>query len=199
MTDPIDTRSTAKERLQCEADPLLQELDGFMTSLLDPVIPSAELRVRLEAEIAVPPLRYAPFFDRTGELFDLPEAAVVAEFARLAEPRVWRFAGLPGVSNVVVHGGPRVAGAEVLFVRFAPGLRFPRHRHTGVERVLVLGGSYTDTEGVVHRPGELREWVAGTAHGFRVHPSEPCTIASVVFSREFEALPLRLLARLLGR
>lgn len=199
MTDPTDTRSTSKEPFESEMQPFFAELEEIMMSLFPPLIPSRALRARLEAEVAVPPLCYAPFFERTSELFDLSEEAVVAEFARLADSRVWRFAGLPGVRNVVVQGGPRVSGAEVLFVQFAPGLRFPRHRHTDVERVLVLSGSYTDSEGVVHRPGELREWAAGTAHEFRVHPGEPCTIASVVFSREFEALPLRLLAKLLGR
>ena len=34
-----------------------------------------------------------------------------------------------------------------MFARFAPGLRFPRHKHTGAERVLVLEGSYIDSDG----------------------------------------------------
>jgi len=97
----------------------------------------------------------------------------------------------------MVSRRPRVRGAEVVFARFAPGTRFPKHRHNGVETVLVLEGVYADSDGVVHRAGELREWAAGTRHGFRVS-NEPCIFASVVFGREVEALPLRLLARALG-
>src|SRR5690606_23032692 len=113
---------------------------------------------RLEGTIDEPPYRYAPFFARAAELFDLSEDAVIAELERLRDPRAWRFAGLPGISHVAVKGGPRVESAETLFVRFKPGVYFPGHQHTGLERVLVLEGSYADSNGVLHRAGELREW-----------------------------------------
>lgn len=166
------------------------------TAPLEAPVPSF---ARLDAALREVPTRYAPFFAQAAELFDLGEDAVRAELARLRSPRVWSFAGLPGIAQVPVQGGPRVAGAETLFVRFAPGLRFPTHRHTGPERVLVLQGSYEDDGGVVHRAGELREWAPGTAHAFRVSRDEPCIIASVVFGRRFEAWPLRMLSALLGR
>jgi hypothetical protein len=161
--------------------------------------PSAALFQRLQATIDEPPYRYAPFFARAAELFDLPESTIISELGRLAEPKVWKFAGLPGIQHAAINGGPKVASAETLFVRFAPGVRFPKHRHTGLERVLVLDGSYRDSTGVVHRAGELREWVEGTEHGFVVDPSEPCIFASVVFGRRFSAWPLRALASVLGR
>lgn len=160
---------------------------------------SAPSFARLEAVISQLPLRYAPFFARAAELFDLPEEAVALELAGLKEPSVWRFAGWPGVHQVPVVGGPRVAAAETLFVRFAPGVYFPGHRHTGLERVLVLEGSYKDSNGLEHRAGELREWAPGTGHAFRVDKREPCIFASVVFGRRFDAWPLRALAKLLGR
>jgi anti-sigma factor ChrR (cupin superfamily) len=196
MSDPFESPREGRENDEDAA--LAGELVGVMASLLEPMAPSEALWARLQATVAKPPDRYAPFFDRVAELFDLSNAAVIAEFARLAEPNVWRFAGLPGVRTVLVRGGPRVVGAEVSFARFAPGTRFPRHRHNGVERVLVLEGQYEDSHGIVHHAGELREWAPSTNHGFRVGP-EPCIFASVVFGREFEALPLRLLARALGR
>lgn len=160
---------------------------------------SSALFERLESTLREPPHRYAPFFARAAELLDLPEEAAILELARLKDPKVWRFAGLPGIHNVTVAGGPRVEAAETLFVRFAPGVYFPRHSHTGLERVLVLEGSYRDSNGVEHRAGELREWVEGTEHAFRVDRSEPCIFASVVFGRRFQAWPLRALAKLLGR
>lgn len=178
---------------------LAAEVDAVMASLLEPMTPSPESLARLQSAVATPPQRYAPFYDRVAELFDLPKEAVVAELARLAAPNAWRFAGLPGVRNVAVQAGPRTTGAETVFARFDPGTRFPRHRHTGVETVLVLEGEYEDSQGIVHGAGELRSWQAGTNHGFRVSTRAPCIIASVVYGREFEAAPLRLLARLLGR
>jgi anti-sigma factor ChrR (cupin superfamily) len=161
--------------------------------------PSVALFGRLQATIDEPPYRYAPFFALTAQLFDLPEPAVIEELARLAEPKVWRFAGLPGIHHAAIRGGARVESAETLFVRFSPGVRFPKHRHTGLEQVLVLEGSYRDSTGVVHRAGELREWAEGTEHGFVVDPNETCIFASVVFGRRFSAWPLRALASVLGR
>lgn len=163
------------------------------------VAPRRALFDRLESSLRAPEHRYAPFFSRTAELFDLPEASVAEALARLAEPKAWRFAGLPGIHHVAVDGGPKVRSAETLFVRFAPGVRFPKHRHTGLERVLVLEGSYRDSGGVVHRAGELREWAEGSEHGFVVDPGQSCIFASVVFGRRFNAWPLRALASVLGR
>ena len=153
---------------------------------------------RLEQTLSHAPHRYAPFYARAAELFDLSEDAVIAELARLRDPGAWKFAGLPGISHVGVSGGPRVKPAETLFVRFKPGVYFPQHQHTGLERVLVLEGSYEDSHGLLHRPGELREWASGTDHSFRVG-ADTCIFASVVFGRRFGAWPLRALAALLGR
>jgi hypothetical protein len=161
--------------------------------------PSTGLFERLKATIDVPPFRYAPFFAKAADLFDLPESTIINELGRLAEPKVWRFAGLPGIHHATVQGGPSVASAETLFVRFAPGVRFPTHRHTALERVLVLEGSYRDSTGVVHRAGELREWAEGSEHGFVVDRGQPCIFASVVFGRRFNAWPLRAMAAVLGR
>lgn len=155
------------------------------------------LLARLEATLNEAPHRYAPFYAKAAELFDLPESDVIAVLARLKDPAVWSFAGLPGIAKVKVAGGPAVAQAETLLVRFNPGVRFPEHEHVGLERVLVLEGSYTDSNGVLHRAGELRDFPCNTSHSFRVGP-EPCIFASVVFARRFRAWPLRALARILG-
>jgi quercetin dioxygenase-like cupin family protein len=163
-----------------------------------PVTPGDAVLERLQFTLSEPPHRYAPFFARAAELFDLSESAVIAQFTRLKDPNAWTFAGLPGISSVRVEAGPAVHEAETLFVRFSPGTRFPLHRHVGLERVLVLEGSYEDSNGVQHRAGELREWPSDTEHSFRVG-DETCIFASVVLGRRFSSWPLRALASVLGR
>jgi len=194
-----ETRQPHDANEALEQARLIAELDETMAALLQPLAPNKLLLAQLLSSIERPPLRYAPFYSRIAELFDLSEDAAIAQCARLAEPDAWRFAGMPGIKNVVVQGGPRVKDAEVMFVRFAPGMRFPRHKHTGSERVLVMEGSYIDSDGLEHGTGELRVWEPGTSHGFRISSEEPCIVAAVVHGRTFESLPLRLLARLLGR
>jgi quercetin dioxygenase-like cupin family protein len=175
------------------------ELDAEVAALLDPIAPPGDLLQRLTQTLSEPPHRYAPFYGRVAKLFDLDEDAIIAQLARLKDPRSWSFAGLPGIHHVEVKGGPRVQNAETLLVRFAPGTYFPRHQHVAEEHVFVLEGDYTDDAGVHHRAGELREWPPGTGHSFRVGKGGPCIFASVVFGRRFEAWPLRVLSRLLGR
>src|SRR5262245_2825747 len=165
---PPFVRDAFEDENEVELRALSEVLELGVAAMLEPLPPSPLPFERLEASLAQPIHRYAPFTTRLAQLFDLSEAATSAELTRLAQPKVWRFAGIPGIQNVVVRGGPAVANAETLFVRFAPGTRFPRHRHLGLEATLVLEGSYTDSAGIVHRQGELRQWTEGSEHSFRV-------------------------------
>ena len=177
----------------------LLSLEGALASERAPLpSPSSSLIERLELTLSEPPHRYAPFFSQAAQLFDLPEEALIAQLARLRDPHAWTFAGLPGIAKVRIQAGPALRDAETLLVRFNPGVRFPLHRHTGVERVLVLEGSYEDSNGLLHRAGELREWPSGTEHSFRVG-DEICIFASVVHGRRFSSWPLRALQSVLGR
>jgi quercetin dioxygenase-like cupin family protein len=154
---------------------------------------------RLLTSVGEPPLRYAPFFDRVGQLWDLSEHEVTATFAKLKDPAAFQRTPLPGVRVLSVAGGPRTAGAETFLVRFAPGTRFPRHRHPGPEKLLVLEGSYTDTQGVTVRPGDLHEMAPGSEHGFLVDKSEPCIGAAIQYGRQFTGPFMRVIAALFDR
>ena len=145
-----------------------------MTELLDQTTPSPALQARLLDTTAVAPLRFAPFFTRLAALFDLEEAVIEQRMTALADAKNWKRTGLRGIERIEVSPGPRLASASTSFVRFAPGTHFPKHYHLGFEQVFVLEGSYTDSHGVEHRAGELREWPAGTEHSFDVAKSEPC-------------------------
>ncbi|HTQ06507.1 MAG TPA: cupin domain-containing protein [Polyangiaceae bacterium] len=148
---------------------------------------------RLMAAVSALPTRYAPFYDKLGELWDLDEAGVVRELTRAAEPTAWRRRGLPGVRSLAVAAGPRLAGARARLTRFEPGLVFPRHRHAGREATLVLEGSYCDESGRRTSAGDRRDMLPGTTHSVRVDSAEPCILASVDFGLEFTGPVMRLL------
>jgi predicted ChrR family anti-sigma factor len=160
------------------------------------VDPPASGRKRLLDEVSVLPLRYAPFFDALATLWDLSEAEVRIELERAKDRAEWHFSALPGIRLFDVRGGAQTAKKHVRLVRFAPGLRFPAHRHRGHEKVLILEGSYTDSSGTVYRSGDLHEMSEGTEHGFVVNDDEPCIAAVVEIGREFRSLFLRVLAKL---
>jgi len=150
---------------------------------------------RLLWEISRQPLRYAPFFDRLSALWDLSESDVRAVLARSADARAWQRPMYPGIALFELAGGPRTRGHAVKLVRFAPGLRFPRHRHAGDESVLVLEGSYTDSAGCHVGPGDLQEMSAGSEHALRVARPEPCVAAIVEYRLEFTGFVLGRLQR----
>ncbi len=155
-------------------------------------------RDRLLAAVDELPWRYAPFFARMAELWDLPEDDVVQVLEKAREPDAWRNPGLRGLRLIDVQGGEKTAGAELHLVRFEKGMRFPMHRHPGPEALLVLEGCYTDSLGRYVGPGDLHVMEPGTQHSFRVGKDEPCIAASRQFGREFTGPLMRLLVKLRG-
>lgn len=173
------------------------ELD-LLAELAPALRPPDDVRQRLLAAVEQPPLRYAPFIERVSELWQVDEAKAARTLARVADERAWKRVPLPGVRVVDVEAAPG-SGTSVYLVRFAAGLRYPRHRHRGLERVLVLEGGYRDSLGVVYGPGDLHVMADGSEHGLYVHPDAPCICAVAESGFEFTSPWLRLLQRLVGR
>jgi quercetin dioxygenase-like cupin family protein len=170
-----------------------------LPELLSPLTPGGHSLGRLMQAIAEPPLRYAPFYDRLGRLWDLSEERVVDVLSRARDPREWRRAPLRGLKLLRLEGGPRAASANCYLAHFAAGLRFPEHRHRGHESLLLLEGSYTDGGGRTYRSGDAHEMGEASQHGFVVASDEPCVAAVRHHGIEFSSHFLRLLARLFER
>jgi predicted ChrR family anti-sigma factor len=176
-----------------------QGLDQFVAKL-EPSAADPKVLERLLATVSTAPQRYAPFFGKLEALLDLPRERVQTLLSDMQDRKRFHGSGLPGVKVFDFEAGPRLKSAETIFVEFAPGMRFPRHRHGNGEAVLILEGSYTDETGVVYGPGDLHEMAGGTEHSFRVSATEPCVAAAVIHGGfVFKSLPLRLLARIFGR
>jgi putative transcriptional regulator len=161
-----------------------------------PALPSA--RERLLASVRELPLRYAPFYERLGALWDLPEERVSEVLTSAKDSARWQWTALPGVRQIEVQGGPRTENARVRLLKFSAGVRFPRHRHIGREDVLVLEGSYSDSDGRVVGPGDLQVMEPGSEHGLRIHADEPCIAGLVQFGMEFTGPVLRWVSKLSG-
>jgi len=159
----------------------------------------AALRARLLEETSRAPERYSPFTRTLSELLDISRDDVRALLQRSAEPGAWKMSGLPGIRKLPIQAGPARSGAQTYLVRFAAGVRFPAHRHEGLETVLIMAGSYTESTGKRYATGDLHLMEPGTAHSFTIEKDEDCIAATVLHGGlNFHSLPLRLLARLLG-
>jgi predicted ChrR family anti-sigma factor len=159
----------------------------------------AALRTRLLAETSREPERYAPFTRTLSELYDLPRQDIRVLLERAAQPGAWKVSGLPGIKKLPVHAGANRRGAQTYLVKLAAGVRFPEHHHDGLETVLIMAGSYTESSGKVYQTGDIHLMEPGTAHSFTIAKDEDCIAATLLHGGlNFRSLPLRLLARILG-
>lgn len=164
----------------------LAEILAELAQLLPSQDAEPGLRQRLLADLGGSQ-RYAPFTSRLQRLFDLDEPAIQAFFQRLERAAEWQPFPIPGVQLLDIEGGPATAGADVGLVRLAPNTTFPHHRHAGLERVLVLEGSYVDDDGREYVSGDWSEKAEDTEHEFRVG-ADGCTFAVVVYGVEIDGV-----------
>lgn len=161
---------------------------GALALALPPVRPSPGLRARLLAS-ARGAGRFAPFIDRLARMIDVAAERARELLASLERADVWQASPGAGVSLVHLLGGPAVATADVGFVRVAAGTTFPPHRHIGDEHVLVLQGSYLDSDGRTARAGDQVAMPAGSSHHFTAGPDVDLIYAVVVYGIEVDGIP----------
>jgi hypothetical protein len=131
--------------------------------------------------------RLTPLFHKLSQFFDLSVAAVRALLERAERESEWQPGPLPWVSLFHFEGGPALAGLDTGFVKIKRGMPFPRHRHSGTERVLILAGSYRDHEQRNYGPGDFHDMLPGTEHALQMSADEDILLA-VIMSGEIEVV-----------
>jgi len=170
----------AAERVQpAELSELLAELSVLALSEITPSEIAAG-RARLLHAVSSTSERLTPFLDRLRAFFDLGADALREIFARAERESEWEPGPLPWVSLLHFSGGPSVAGFDTGFVRLKQGSVFPPHRHTGLERVLILSGSYRDHEQRRYGPGDRHDMSTGSEHALYISPDEDVWLAVIL-------------------
>jgi quercetin dioxygenase-like cupin family protein len=144
-------------------------------------------RARLLSAVSESGERFAPLFGKLMQFFDLSADALRALFIRAASEHEWQAGPLPWVSLFHFQGGPRVAALDTGLVRLKKGMPFPRHRHTGAERVLVLEGGYHDHEQRFYGPGALHDMAQGSEHSLQMN-AERDVLLAVILSGEIQVI-----------
>jgi quercetin dioxygenase-like cupin family protein len=140
------------------------------------VAPSAGLRDRLLREVEGP-ARYAPFATRVARFFGIGVDDAARSLEAITAADAWRAGPLPGMWRAEVRGRAKEAGRTAIFLKSAPGLHCPNHRHVGEERLLILEGGIVESDGTEYHPGDLVVKAAGSSHSFTVPTSEACVSA----------------------
>lgn len=177
----MKTVPDALEEALSETSAVDSDLVSTLADALPQRPPGSSLRARLLTSVASPALRWAPFFDKLGALFDLDDAALVRMAERAAVPSEWQPGPLPTVQLFHLHGGPAITGADAGLVRVEPCVHFPEHRHLGEERTLILEGEALESNGVSRRPGDALNMPANSSHAFEVGPGRALIYALVLF------------------
>jgi putative transcriptional regulator len=186
MTDERDDfQKLADEALGEDA---AQRLTGTLSAALADDAPSPALRSRLLQTISSPSERFAPLQDKVAEMIDLGVDRARELLALIADPKSWVPGPMPGIELVHFDGGPKVAHADVGFVRVPKGTHFPRHRHLGVERGMILAGSYRDSDGRWLRPGDVDEKQPGTEHSYVVSDESDVIMLLVLDEKGIEII-----------
>ncbi len=144
-------------------------------------------RARLLQAVSQGAERYAPLFGKLTQFFDLSVAALRDVFARAELESEWQPGPLPWVSLFHLEGGPALAGLDTGFVRLKKGMPFPRHRHVGPERVLILAGGYHDSADHWYGPGDLHLMEVGTEHALQMNAEEDVLLA-VILAADIEVV-----------
>lgn len=159
--------------------------------------PPADLRARLLAD-ARHEGRFARFVPSVASLLDVDDATAQRLLDGIAVPENWYDSPIEPIRLYDLEGGPKVQNAIRGFVRMPAGSSFPKHEHLGTEHVLVVQGSFVDSSGEVHHPGDVVRMEGGTSHGFEVRPGPDLVymfvgengvrIGDVVFGPDTDAL-----------
>ena len=131
----------------------------------------------LDSRSALP---YPGFARRLQRMFQFDEQQTLDLLRKSADPKSWEDQGL--ISLLHFDAGAALPGTHAGFMRLAPGVRFPRHRHVGQEHMLMLSGTLQEEDtGIIYHPGDSLRSEAGSEHAFSILPPHDGVFALLLY------------------
>lgn len=152
----------------CETVGELGQLGARWLTSAPPARPQGATWARLSAQLGQPDVT---------ESYPLSSAARCELGAAAGgQPRPLRWRRLPfSHGQIAVLDGDDEDGTILLLGRVGAGRTFPRHRHLGVENVVVIEGGYQDDRG--HwEAGSWAEYPPGSEHAPLADTDGPCVV-----------------------
>ncbi len=99
----------------------------------------------------------------------------------------WQTTRYPGVA-IWFYASERRTGRALVLIRMDPGCGYPRHKHRGEERLLVVQGGYRDERGE-HHAGSFVVYEDGSEHA-PVALATPGAVPCVLLALAHEGIKL---------
>jgi putative transcriptional regulator len=176
----LDEHLAACPECAATAADLEDVLGALAPALVAPAPPPAGVKERLLFETRAG--RALPTFAAgVAKLLRIDEASARAALTRLEDPAAWRPGLCPGNLIRPIQPGPALGPkAMACFLRTAPSVTLPMHRHLGAETTFVLQGGYRDSGGAEVWAGEQASMPGASAHDLVVIGPEDCIALVVV-------------------
>ncbi|MEZ4468805.1 MAG: cupin domain-containing protein [bacterium] len=175
----VEAAVQASPELRAEAQALAELIGEAVAAGTEAVAPAPAGRDRLLAAAAPRP-RLAGFIDRVAAFVGVTLERAAALLASVDAPDRFAPSPWPGIGLFHIEPGPAFAGAEVGFVRMAPGTVFPHHGHGGTEINLILQGGLQLDDGTVLGPGDEYGGEPGVEHHFTALPGPDLILVAVL-------------------
>ena len=158
-----------------------QETAAQLALVLPPVPVAPSTWKSLERALRRP-RPFAGFVVRVARALDVAEHVARKLLDNIDTASSWVAGPSPTSSLYHIEPGPAIlaAGGIAGFVRVEPGTTFPRHKHLGLEHVLVLAGGFRDEDGSDVFAGDDSYKPEGSAHAFVAHAGEPLLYLAVI-------------------
>lgn len=153
-------------------------LYGTLALAARPIAPRSALRARLDAATGS---RLARFGEALARFFAVSPPRALQLLERVDDPSRWSENPLPGLWLQHLRGGPALGEGDAGFVKFSPEMVFPRHRHVGEERVLILQGGLVYPDGRRLAPGDIGIAPEDSQHEHVSVPGEETLLALVLY------------------
>ncbi|MBI4819445.1 MAG: hypothetical protein HY791_24450 [Deltaproteobacteria bacterium] len=190
--DERERRRVIEELRRTSPDELREALEvlDLLSRAPSNLLPLPSTKVRLFESVARDETvirRFGAVIDDVMRLVDLSRGRAVELLSEVASIHRWTTGYTAGFRFLHFQAGPSCAEAYPGLVYMGPSVRFPLHRHTGKESVLILEGSLLDlTSGQTSAPGELTVMEAGSEHAYQAGPDG--LLFLVVLERDIELL-----------
>ncbi len=168
-----------------DIDKHLSELSKQLESValkIDSVVPSNKLKQSLFAHLEKSGAeKFSGFIPRLSRFFNLSTERIkeILDSVKDVNLPLWDKAMIEGAYLHHFKAGGEISEAHCGLIYLEPGTQITEHEHLGEEKMLVIQGEVTTSDGKTYLPGEVAISDEGTSHTLKAGKDSVCIFAVI--------------------